>query len=193
MDITRRNFLKLGAGLGACFFAGTLIPEFSASASTVIRPPGAKGDYFYSSCIRCFQCGSICPNRAIGFMGLEGGLENLFTPYIVPREQGCILCMKCTQVCPTDALEKVPEEPDTILERVRMGTARVNTAMCFSYNGRTCGVCYYACPYPDVALKLKTFAQPVIDPEKCVGCGLCERACLHIPQAVRVYPENGHA
>ncbi len=47
-------------------------------------------------------------------------------------------------------------------------------------------MCYYACPFPDKALRLKGNAQPVIDPKQCVGCGNCERACIHLPQAVRV-------
>ena len=59
-----------------------------------------------------------------------------------------------------------------------------------SYAGRTCGVCYYACPFPDTALRLKTYAQPVIDEDACVGCGNCERACIHLPQAVRITPAS---
>ncbi len=161
------------------------------SSADVLRPPGAKPEEsFSSSCIRCFQCASVCPNRAIRAVGLERGLLEIFTPYIIPRDQACMLCMKCGDVCPTTALEKISDDGDEILAKVKMGIAMVDTSICYSYSGRICGTCYYACPYPDVALKLKTFAQPVVIEEKCVGCGLCERACIHIPQAIRVYPKE---
>ena len=55
---------------------------------------------------------------------------------------------------------------------------------------RTCGVCYYACPLPDRALKLKAGARPVVDADECVGCGSCERACIHLPQAIRITPRQ---
>ena len=29
---------------------------------------------------------------------------------------------------------------------------------------------------------------PTVVAEECVGCGLCEQACLHLPQAIRVLP-----
>ncbi len=189
--VTRRVFLKTSILFGSIALGGGISLATGRKEIPVVRPPGAKRERdFYKSCIRCFQCGSICPNTAIRFMGLEGGASNLFTPYIVPRDQACILCMKCTHVCPTDALEKIPDDKEVILERVKMGVARVDTSICFSYNGRTCGVCYYACPYPDVALSLLVFARPVVHYDKCVGCGACERACIHIPQAIRVYPEE---
>jgi MauM/NapG family ferredoxin protein len=195
MKLTRRDFVKTGIGLGSAILTGEAVnlviddPLFS-----VVRPPGAKAeDSFRQSCIRCFNCGAVCPNKAIKPLRMEGGLANLYTPYITPREQGCMLCMKCSEACPTDALEKIPNDNEAILKKVNMGMARVDASICYSYNGRICGACYYSCPYPDVCLSLKLFAQPVINSDKCVGCGLCERACLHIPQAVRIIPRQSHA
>jgi len=26
--------------------------------------------------------------------------------------------------------------------------------------------------------------------DNCVGCGLCERSCIQLPQAIRVFPEH---
>ena len=33
----------------------------------------------------------------------------------------------------------------------------------------------------------------VIDPDVCIGCGLCERSCVHYPQAIRVRPRGSVA
>ena len=69
-----------------------------------------------------------------------------------------------------------------------MGTAVVMKDVCYSYAGRTCGVCYRACPLPGKAMKLGLYETPIVNPELCVGCGLCEQACVHMPQAIRVVP-----
>lgn len=98
-----------------------------------------------------------------------------------------MLCMKCTQVCPTGALKAIPEDDDSVLSQVRMGRAVVDKSMCYSYQKRVCGVCIRACPFPGVAMKTGLYEQPIVT-DACVGCGLCERACIHIPQAIRIIP-----
>ncbi len=153
-----------------------------------LRPPGAlPEDAFLSACIRCGQCANVCPNKCITLAGLETGLGGLAAPVISARAQACILCMACTQVCPTGALQ--PLEPtEAGRQAVNMGTAVVMKDVCYSYAGRTCGVCYRACPLPGKAMKLGLYETPIVNPELCVGCGLCEQACVHMPQAIRVVP-----
>lgn len=190
----RRTILR---DLTAAAVAAAAFPSMAGGSAVrhagprYLRPPGALAeDQFVQRCIRCGQCGSVCPNRCIRFFGAGNGLESVDTPYIVPREQACILCMKCGEVCPSGAIQRVARTAEDVLAKVRMGKARVDESLCLSYQGKTCGVCYRACPLPDVALSVGRLEQPKVS-SACVGCGLCERSCIQMPQAIRVIPQHG--
>ena len=189
--IDRRRALVLALTAAGSVATGWFLRGARPADAAPLRPPGALPEAdFLAACIRCFQCGSVCPNQCIQFEAPEAGPARAYTPLIRPREQACILCMRCTEACPTDALTPIADDADSILKSVRMGTAVVNEDLCYSFADRTCGVCYYACPLPDMALSLKAGARPVVDPEQCVGCGNCERACIHLPQAIRITPRR---
>ena len=160
-------------------------------SALTLRPPGALAeDDFLNTFARCFKCGNACPNGCIKFHGFEVGLSKVFTPYIQARERGCILCGECANVCPSGALKPFVATRDGWEASVKMGTARVNKSMCYSYHGRTCGACYRACPLAGSAMKIGIYETPIVQYDHCVGCGLCEQACLHLPQAIRVIPSN---
>jgi ferredoxin-type protein NapG len=193
--ISRVRFIK-------AFFIGALLPCLlpllerlpqGARLRRFLRPPGAlPEEAFLKACIGCGQCAHVCPNKCISLFGLEDGLQNLATPKISPRAKGCILCMACTQVCPTGALQKLEPTPDGIAA-VNMGIAVVAEDVCYSFAGRTCGVCYRACPLPGKAMTLGMFEQPHVHADQCVGCGLCEQACVHMPQAIRIIPARNQS
>ena len=97
--------------------------------------------------------------------------------------------MKCGEACPTGALQPIKHDAADIIANVRMGKARVDESICLSYQGKTCGVCYRACPLQDVAIRVGRLEQPHVL-GACVGCGLCERSCIQIPQAIRIIPNR---
>jgi NAD-dependent dihydropyrimidine dehydrogenase PreA subunit len=100
--------------------------------------------------------------------------------------------MKCGEACPTGAIQKIKHEAGDILANVKMGTARINKDLCLSYQGKSCGVCYRACPLPDVSMTVGYMEQPTVE-GACVGCGICERACIQMPQAIRIMPNENRA
>lgn len=97
--------------------------------------------------------------------------------------------MKCGEACPTGAIESIAHEAGEILHKVKMGQARVDEQLCLSFQGKTCGVCYRACPLQDIAIRTGMLEQPHVS-TACVGCGLCERSCIQIPQAIRIIPQQ---
>lgn len=190
LAMRRREFVRALAGTAAAVVAAPLAARPASPALRYLRPPGALAeDDFLARCIRCGQCGQACPNRCIDYFALQNGVASLDTPYIVPREQACILCMKCGQACPTGAIQPIEHDGEAIMARVRMGRAVVDKRLCLSYQGKTCGVCYRACPLQDVAIRVGMLEQPVVL-DACVGCGLCERSCIQMPQAIRIIPNR---
>ena len=193
--MNRRRFInKLGvlAGAGACVKTSLALAVFKIKqfSQRYVRPPGAlKETDFISRCIRCNQCAEICPNNCIKFFGSENGLDSHGTPYIIPREKACILCMKCGDACPTGAIQPIKRQLEPIVQQVSMGTARVDEQLCLSYQGKSCGVCYRACPLQDVAITVGFMEQPTVT-DACVGCGLCEQSCIQIPQAIKIIPRH---
>lgn len=194
---TRREVLKSAAVVGglAAFARVSLgstndyIGIASEGGTNYIRPPGAVNEAeFLRRCIRCHKCGENCSAGCIKFVGPEGPPEARGTPYIVPREKGCVLCQRCNNGCPSGALQPIDPEHEALWEEVDMGVAVIDENICNSFNGYLCGICIRACPLEGVALKAGMWEKPIIDPDKCVGCGLCEQVCPHMPQALRIKP-----
>ncbi len=149
-------------------------PLRSSKEPQILRPPGALTENkFLSKCIRCNRCQEACQTGAIR-LGTPGDGAQIGTPFILAHDTACDLCLKCTTACPTEALIPI-DKP----EEVKMGIAIVDERTCVSHNGTgVCGACYTACPFKKRAITQGAHNAPTIHPSLCVGCGLCEEACI---------------
>lgn len=161
----------------------TLQPRVNEMKEFHLRPPGAAPEPdFLARCIHCYLCQDVCPVGCIQMMP-ESASDRL-TPYIIPRWKGCTLCLKCGEVCPTGALLPVSRK-----EEVRMGIAAVDEGLCVSHlRTGVCGACFTACPQRGRAITQGLYNAPVVHPEYCTGCGLCEEVCIVSYRAIRVSP-----
>jgi ferredoxin-type protein NapG len=130
------------------------------------------------------------------------------TPFFIPTEVPCYMCddIPCVPVCPTGALvpESVQSEENGEkvwdIEKMDMGVAIVDQESCIAFWGIQCDACYRACPLLDEAIKLEysmnertgkhAFLKPVVVPDVCTGCGLCEHACVTEKAAIIVLPRE---
>ncbi|MGD8794182.1 MAG: 4Fe-4S binding protein [Anaerolineae bacterium] len=194
----RQALLTAGAAVAG---AGLLAVEPIARRDPpdLIRPPGARRVDFGALCIRCGACLRVCPSQGLQLSLGEGGLQNLFTPRLVPRLGACNFpCNACGQVCPTGAL------PPLVLEEKQaevIGLARVDRDRCLPWAyDVACIVCEEACPVADKAIKLEEVTvvdgagqevllqQPYVVAELCIGCGICEHQCpMGGEAAIRVF------
>ncbi len=75
----------------------------------------------------------------------------------------------CTEACPSGALRLTAKNEQAVREHVKMGTAEVDTNLCYSFNGASCGACVRACPLEGVALRAGLWERPIVDAAACVG------------------------
>ena len=163
-DISRRGFvLSLTSGILAVPAVRLNNKLGSNWYHRVIRPPGALSEEeFLKRCIKCGQCMRACPTNVIQPGGIDGGLENLWTPVLNNRigSSGCQLnCVACGQVCPTSAIR-----PITLSEKlgigefakngpVKMGTAFFDRNRCLPWAmDKPCIVCEENCPLSPKAI-----------------------------------------
>ena len=106
------------------------------------------------------------------------------TALIMVEEKGCVWCARWN-----DEISHIYPKTDEGKAAVDMGKAVLSEDICYSYAGRTCGACYRACPLPGKAMTIGLLEQPTVHIEHCIGCGLCEQACIHMPQAIRIIPK----
>ncbi|HHT9110188.1 MAG TPA: DUF6599 family protein [Candidatus Brocadiaceae bacterium] len=199
IDLSKRAFLF--TGLTSAALAPLLKLNYTKfmnkGKTSIIRPPGSLDEEeFIARCIRCGECMKVCKTNGLHPVLLEGGIESMWTPKLIPRigycDYGCVLC---TRVCPSGAIKRLELDKK---RQVALGKARIDHNRCIPWAGYArlpelekewqdfnCGVCEEVCPVPTKAIHFNTYVdahqreirRPFVREEVCIGCGFCEKVC----------------
>jgi len=184
----RRAFLLAAAGVGMGLVTRRLGAARAENAP--LRPPGAVSEeLFAGACLRCGNCVRACPSRIIHPDTGQAGIAGLLAPVISYGTEYCLEdCNACTRVCPSGALEQL-----TLEEKGKyiIGEALVDGSLCLvTLAEKDCDACAQACPYDAVEIhwdEEQYIAYPLIDIDRCNGCGACEVVCPTEYKAIRVW------
>lgn len=203
-DNSRRHFLAIGATFatsaalkaqekkvdgGLAVIEDKKIP----ARSTPITPPGSDSmRNFAQHCTACQLCVSACPNQVLR---PSSGLATLMQPEMSFERGYCRWeCTRCSEICPTDAINLITKEDKSSTQIGRAVWIKENCVPLT--DGVDCGNCARHCPAgailmvpsdPDMSDSPKI---PVINTERCIGCGACENLCPSRPFSA-IYVE-GH-
>lgn len=164
--------------------------------NTHLEPPGALSlKHFAQHCTACQLCVSVCPN---GVLRPSTDLSRFMQPEMSFERGYCRPeCNKCSQVCPTEAIV-----PVTVAEKsaIHIGHAVWIRKNCIPIvAGQECGNCARHCPtgaimmIPSDSNNPESLKIPIINEERCIGCGACENLCPARPfSAIYIEGHNVH-
>ena len=114
----------------------------------------------------------------------------MLAPRILYEKEYCLEdCTACNRVCPSGALRELDLK---LKHRYVIGEALVDGSVCVLARGeRDCDACARACSFDAVRIywdESRYIAYPLVDADRCNGCGACEVACPTNPiKAIRVW------
>ena len=203
------------SALGATAVAGFVKDNKDKPLS--LRPPGAlEEDEFLKTCIRCGLCVEACNNRE-NIPIIDGKIATTLqlatpsdnvaigTPFFIARTNPCYACddIPCMEACPTGALspDRLKDKKGEVsIDNAKIGVAVIDPSSCIAYWGLQCTACYRACPELDRAITIEwkqnkrtgkhAYRIPIVHQDACIGCGLCEEACVTEVAAIKVFPRE---
>lgn len=204
VDNSRRSFLTaIGLIAGSAMLKAqthnvdgglaVILDKKIPKRNTRIVPPGAVSlSHFSQHCTACQLCVSACPN---GVLRPSEDLMTLMQPESSYERGYCRPeCVKCSEVCPAGAILKLTPADKSATQ---IGHAVWVKENCVPLtDGVECGNCARHCPTGAIQMVASDPANPdsvkipVVDTEKCIGCGACENLCPARPFSA-IYVE-GH-
>lgn len=175
-----------------------LIDKKRPERQTPICPPGSLSlSHLQKHCTGCQLCVSECPN---GVLRPSSDLMHLMMPESSYERGYCRPeCTRCSDVCPAGAIIKFDgneAERKAVKSSTKIGTAHWVKANCVVLTDDVnCGLCSRRCPSGAITMvpsdpnDEKSRQIPVIDEERCIGCGACENLCPARPFAA-IYVEG---
>lgn len=210
--INRREFLGITGGLLATAAVANAQGKTDGGLAVIeqkklptravpVKPAGSVSlTHFATHCTACQLCVSACPEHVLR---PSGNLMTLMQPEMQFDKGYCRPgCTRCSDVCPTGAislknmLTRAEEqiEPAAIKATVQMGHAVWIADNCVVLSDNvSCGNCARHCPAEAIYMVESDKSEhpiPVVDTEKCLGCGKCEYVCPSRPFSA-IYVE-GH-
>ena len=174
--VTRRETLKGAAVLAVADkltdggFAEVSLPGVPDRGTPVLPPGAGDRETFYMKCASCQLCIANCPGKCL----VQSTDFKTFGQPVMDFRRGYCLgaCVKCGEICPELAIRKLQtvQRPN-----VHMGEAVWKRDLCIrTTEGDPCTACVRKCPVQAIHL-VQGF--PVVDRQKCIGCGACEHVC----------------
>lgn len=150
--------------------------RLSASPDECHPPWAIASPQFEELCIRCDVCLQSCPERIIKH-NKQG------YPVVDFSDTGCTFCAECVKSCDNNSLSllaHVGADPWPL-------KAIISTT-CVNFEGGVCRVCAEVCDSSaiDFEIRDRAAAIPIIDLDKCTGCGHCYRHCPK--RSIRIKP-----
>ena len=179
-NLSRRQLFKIKLG-----DLRTLVEEKDdARQIPLFRPPGALEEaMFLQTCERCHACADACPYDVIQICGpASGSLEG--PPQLTPGSEPCRWCptMPCIDACPSGALSVGKSSAVAPIGKVHL-----NLDQCLTTEGILCDTCSVFCPDEINAIQMVK-RSPVLDRDRCVGCGMCVFYCDSDKQPLTLEP-----
>jgi ferredoxin len=173
-----------------------ILPKKSPGRATPIKPPGARSlKDFARHCTACQLCVTACPNQVLRPSSAPG---SMMQPEMAFERGYCRPeCTRCSEVCPTGAIRRITS---AYKSAIQIGHAVLTPSLCLvNRDSIKCDNCARHCPPgaihmmprdPNNAASAKI---PMIDTERCIGCGACEFLCPSRPiSAIRVEGHERH-